>query len=221
MQYKEDEINVIENYFEKLNKDSSEIQIGYYDSKKRELIEINNLGYYYQYGIGRKKDEFKAFEFCLRSAEEGNVGAQNNLGYCCNCYQNGIGIEKDLEKAIYCWYKKAAENGNEIAQYNLGRCYSYGKKMKLTTEDDNKLALYKLGEFYESGKGVYFNEKRAFEFCKKSVDQRSLLAWLTLGPLEGHIYNHGTQIEINEKKAFDHHKMEEMLMRNYKKMDIK
>ena len=50
-----------------------------------------------------------------------------------NCYQNEVGIEKDLEKAFY-WYQKAAENGNKYAQYNLGRCYENGKgvkKMKL------------------------------------------------------------------------------------------
>ncbi|CAB4472922.1 unnamed protein product [Rhizophagus irregularis] len=87
-----DEINTMEKYFESRDKGFDEIQI-----KKRKLIELNNLGYCYQYGVGKKKDEFKAFEFYLKSAEGGNSDAQNNLGYC---YQNGIGITKDEKKAF-------------------------------------------------------------------------------------------------------------------------
>ncbi|CAB5380059.1 unnamed protein product [Rhizophagus irregularis] len=93
-----DEINYIEKYFESFVKDSNESQ----NVKKKELMELNNLGYLYQYGIGKKKDEFKAFEFYLESAEGGNSDALNNLGYC---YQNGIGIEKDEKKAFE-WSKK-------------------------------------------------------------------------------------------------------------------
>src|SRR6266542_2579841 len=113
-----DEISAMENYFESRdNNGPNENQLDY--SKKKELLKLNDLGYCYQYGIGKKKDEFKAFEFYLKSAEGGNSGAQNNLGYC---YQNGIGVTKDEEKAFE-WYLKAANEGDSYAQYNLGVCY--------------------------------------------------------------------------------------------------
>jgi len=46
--------------------------------------------------------------------------SQNNLA---TLYENGEGVEKNLEKAVY-WYNKSTEKGNEIAQYNLGSCYN-------------------------------------------------------------------------------------------------
>jgi TPR repeat protein len=40
-------------------------------------------------------------------------------------FYNGIGIEENIEKAIY-WYEKAAEKGDEVTQYNLGLVYENG-----------------------------------------------------------------------------------------------
>ncbi|RIA88006.1 hypothetical protein C1645_713539 [Glomus cerebriforme] len=93
-----------------------------------------NLGLCYENGIGIKKNEAKALYWYQKSSENdigedkskvfkkfeklakhGYVSAQNKLGYF---YENGINIEKDLEKSIY-WYKKSAEHGNKIAYYNL------------------------------------------------------------------------------------------------------
>ena len=41
--------------------------------------------------------------------------AMYNLGYF---YENGFGVEKDNDKAIY-WYKKSAEEGDLDAQKTL------------------------------------------------------------------------------------------------------
>ena len=56
-------------------------------------------------------------------ANHGDAEAQYNLGYCYEC---GLGVEIDYEKAVF-WYKKAAELGNPIAQTNLGGCYEHGR----------------------------------------------------------------------------------------------
>ena len=103
-----DEINTIENHLSLSNNDKGfgENQMVY--TKKKELIELNNLGYCYQFGIGKRKNEFKAFELYYKSAVGGYSDAQNNLG---GCYQNGIGIEKDEKKAFE-WYLKAANAGD-------------------------------------------------------------------------------------------------------------
>jgi TPR repeat protein len=45
-----------------------------------------------------------------------------NIGYC---YEEGIGVPKDISEAIY-WYTLAAEQGNAFAQNALGYCYEDG-----------------------------------------------------------------------------------------------
>ena len=55
-------------------------------------------------------------------AEQGDAGAQLNLGYM---YDNGYGVTQDYKEAIK-WYRRAAEQGNARAQYNLGLMYDGG-----------------------------------------------------------------------------------------------
>ncbi|GBC20487.2 kinase-like domain-containing protein [Rhizophagus irregularis DAOM 181602=DAOM 197198] len=93
------------------------------------------------------------------------------------CYTNGIGIEKNLEKAFY-WYKKAAENGDKEAQFNLWVCYKEGIGVK---KDEVKAsywyqkavqqrfsnAQYRPGFFYKIGKGVKEVLKSPFKRVEK------------------------------------------------------
>ena len=48
----------------------------------------------------------------MKAAEQGNVIAQNNVGYM---YETGQGIAKDREKALE-WYQKAAAQGDGEAK---------------------------------------------------------------------------------------------------------
>jgi hypothetical protein len=56
-------------------------------------------------------------------AEQGDAGAQYNLGYM---YGEGQGVSQDYKEAIK-WYRKAAEQGNVDAQNNLGFLYVKGR----------------------------------------------------------------------------------------------
>ncbi|GBC09532.1 hypothetical protein RclHR1_08950010 [Rhizophagus clarus] len=80
------------------------------------------LGYCYDHGMGTTKNELKAFEWYLKSAENGNIMAQKNLGYC---YLNGSGTVKNEIKAFE-WCLKSAEGGNAEAQNYVGKCYYDG-----------------------------------------------------------------------------------------------
>ena len=56
-------------------------------------------------------------------AEQGNAGAQYNLG---QMYIYGRGVPEDYAEAAK-WYRKAAEQGHANAQYNLGVMYDNGQ----------------------------------------------------------------------------------------------
>ncbi|GBB90794.1 hypothetical protein RclHR1_01790001 [Rhizophagus clarus] len=194
-----DEINSMEKFFGSTNKRSND-----YDNKEKELIKLNNLGYCYQYGIGKNKDEFKAFEFYLKSAVGGNLSAQNNLGYC---YQNGIGITKNEKKAFE-WYLKAANEGDLHAQYNLGNCYQNGigifKDDKVafgwylkSAKEDYSPAQFILGNYYENEK----NLEKSIYWYNKAADNGNKFAQYKLG----NYYLYGIGVERNETKAFKYY----------------
>ncbi len=48
-------------------------------------------------------------------------------------YENGDGIEKNLEKAFY-WYQKAAENGCGLAMLMLAKFYENGDDIEKNLE---------------------------------------------------------------------------------------
>lgn len=57
-----------------------------------------------------------------KAAEQGNAGAQFNLGFC---YYRGVGVGVNHKQTIY-WYQKAAAQGDASAQYHLGVFYQNG-----------------------------------------------------------------------------------------------
>ena len=65
---------------------------------------------------GESVDFLKMFELVTAAAELGHLEAQYQLGYC---YENGIGVPINVEKAKF-WYAKAAERGHATAR-NRGR----------------------------------------------------------------------------------------------------
>ncbi|CAB4430233.1 unnamed protein product [Rhizophagus irregularis] len=71
---------------------------------------------------GTNKDEVKAFVWYLKSAEGGIAEAQNYVG---KCYFGGIGIYKDIDRAIYYWYGKASDNGIKEAKDKLANILSF------------------------------------------------------------------------------------------------
>ncbi|RIA87325.1 hypothetical protein C1645_878102 [Glomus cerebriforme] len=91
--------------------------------------------------------------------------------------ESGESTEQDSERTIY-QYSKVTENGCEIAQYNLGSFYRYGK-------------------------GVEKNDVKAFECYEKSADQGYLNAQFELG----YCYSNGIGTEVNKAKAFEYYKL--------------
>lgn len=114
----------------------------------------------------------------LQSARAGNVDKQAMVGYY---YIEGIGTQKDYQKAYY-WCNKAAEKGDSQAQCNLGYLYDTGKGVQ---EDCNKAVYwykksaengfaqgqFNLAYMYESGRGVEKDNNKAIYWFKKAAEQ--------------------------------------------------
>jgi hypothetical protein len=69
------------------------------------------LGVYYV----AQKNYVTANAWLLKAAEQGNAGAENNLGFA---YYYGQGVPQNYAHALY-WYQKAAAQGDTVAQNNL------------------------------------------------------------------------------------------------------
>jgi len=63
----------------------------------------------------------------IKRAEQGNADAQYELA---GMYEDGNGIEEDIDKAVY-WYTKAAEQGLADAQFELGVMYFNGDNVEI------------------------------------------------------------------------------------------
>src|SRR5438477_197764 len=85
---------------------------------------------------------FYAYEI---SVEQGHSNSQYNLSVC---YYYGIGVKKDVKKAVEL-YQRATEQEYADAQNNLGDCYYYGtgvgKDVKKAAEQGDADAQYNLG----------------------------------------------------------------------------
>ncbi len=64
----------------------------------------------------------KAFETEKAKAEQGDAGAQCNLGVI---YAKGNGVPQNYAEAVK-WYRRAAEQDDPAAQSNLGAMYDHG-----------------------------------------------------------------------------------------------
>lgn len=73
----------------------------------------------------KKGDYETAFKEAKTLAEQGDVGAQYNLGVM---FDKGQGVPQNNNEAFK-WFKKAAEKGDAGAQYNLGRMYVKGENV--------------------------------------------------------------------------------------------
>jgi TPR repeat protein len=130
----------------------------------------------------------KALDDLVARAMQGDAAAQYDLGYR---YQNGIGVEKDEERAVY-WYIKAAEQGNAVAQDRLqflteekGISVPFTEKSQdnnvfSSDSDDSEFKDLSanvtqgdtaLGLFYANGIGMLKDEIKSEEVLTKAAEQ--------------------------------------------------
>ncbi len=149
------------------------------------------------------RDEKDTTSLIEKAANQGNAAAQNRLGIC---YDNGKGVEQNQEKAVY-WYKQAAKQGYDWGQKNLAQKYKDStdnnkinerkRLLQLSAEQDIGVAQYELALCYEQGKGTDQNNKAAFYWMKRAVDNNVEEA----KPILGRYYDEGIGTPVNKEKA--------------------
>ena len=147
------------------------------------------IGKMHCYGLGTEQDYEKAFEWFLKSAQEGNKFAQYSLA---NLYYYGNGVEKDLSQA-FLWYRKSSEQGQPYAPYAVAQMYDKGEYVSQSEEtaqryykvalsgfleleskgqaDDN--LYYKLGAMYKKGLGTEIDIPKAIDYFKRSAEMNN------------------------------------------------
>ncbi len=152
------------------------------------------------------KNLVNAFYRYKKAAENGNLNAKIQLGYC---YEKGIGTEINKEKAFEL-YKEAAENGNLNAKIQLGYCYEQGIGVEVNKEKAFELynemakkgsleAKVQVGYCYEKGIGVEVDKEKSFKLYSEANNYGNLNAKIQLG----FCYEKGIGVEVNKKKAFE------------------
>ncbi len=115
----------------------------------------------------------------VEKAEKGVAWTQYTLG---QMYEQGVGVEKDIEKAVECYIKSAnqepsnAQEGSNSFKALKGLIWKGNKLAQrwIIEEADkgNKTAQYTLGQMYEQGKGIEKNEDKAAEYYIQATNQQ-------------------------------------------------
>src|SRR6266540_4600766 len=104
-----------------------------------EEVEASEIGQQFFYGDGRRMSYRKAFPYLLKAAHAGDPHCQNLVGYS---YDLGLGIEKNIQLALF-WYKHAAKNNDQEGLFNLALHYEKGDGGELDIR--KAFSLYKRG----------------------------------------------------------------------------
>ena len=144
------------------------------------------IGKMHCYGLGTEQNYEKAFEWFLKSAQEGNKFAQFSLA---NLYYYGNVAEKNL-KGAFGWYMRSAKQGQPYAAYAVGNMYENGEsaekdkkksqgyynqalsgflKLEANGQADDNL-FYKIGVMYKNGFGTEADMDKAIDYFKRSAE---------------------------------------------------
>lgn len=173
------------------------------------------IGKMHCYGLGTEQDYEKAFQWFLKSSQEGHKFAQYSLA---NLYYYGNSVEKDLSQA-FLWYQKSASQGQPYASYAAAQMYSKGEYVaenKETAQRYYKAALsgfleleskdqaddnlfYKIGVMYKNGLGTEADISKAIDYFKRSAEMNNKNGLYEYGKA----LIQGTHIEADLEKGLE------------------
>ncbi len=136
------------------------------------------LGYSYLYGTNNAPQDYqKSFEYYSKAAQQKDPTGLNNLG---SLYYNGIGRERDTERAR-ALFEQAAAAGNPESAVNLAFIYISGNGapqnqskalayFDQAAEAGNSIAQFMVGYAYYMGALTPQNDEQAARLIKAAAD---------------------------------------------------
>ena len=145
---------------------------------------------------------------CLSNlAIEGHAESQVLLA---RLYDEGLGVEKNLEKAFQ-WYEKSFENGHSEGALAVGWFYEKGeivdrdlqeamKMYEFSAAAGNVSAQYNIGVMFAKGRGVQQDYKKAKLWYERAARNGHMLANVNLGNL--YLTGRGVERDLAEAKRY-------------------
>jgi TonB family protein len=151
-----------------------------------------------------KQDYANAMIWYLKSADQGNAQAQENVAWF---YEHGRGVKQDYAEAM-AWYRKAASQGSPKAEGSIGWFYEQGLGVsqdyaaamswyQKASEHGSIAVQTNVGWLYQNGLGVKQNYSEALNWYQKAASKGDALARNNIGTL----YENGLGVDRDPKLA--------------------
>lgn len=150
-----------------------------YYANEGDSTNLYRLGYCYICGFGLKQDYLKAKDCFLEVVKKtASANSYYNLG---SIYYNGLGVEKDIDRAIY-YFEKSLEIKPTVSAFLLGIIY-YSEKINyelafkyfniastidLQNSKNKSILYYYFGEMYSNGHGIKKDTNKAIKYYIQS-----------------------------------------------------
>lgn len=190
-------------------------------AKQGNVEAIGNMGLCYQTGHGIEADSLKAVQLYQRSIKDGNkallaqnedLAKQGNIFsnmLMASCYQKGIGVTKDPEKALP--YLTTAANKNCVtAQRDLGLALLNGDKAKEAfgwfkkgADNGNLTSIFYCGKMMLEGIGTKQDKKDGANYLLKAAESGFPQAMYYVG----NCYMNGDGLTKNAEQAVKWYKL--------------
>lgn len=169
---------------------------------KGNVKSLASLSYLYEKGLFFEKDLKKAHELIIMLYE---IKPEVGYYYLGRAYKQGIGVEVDIEKAVYYYKKIKTKTNKRYPNEKKGSDANSGKVQKMNLKLDKKSAPYllmKLGIMYERGKGTKVDKKKAFYYYKLAADKCNNAN--AMGSV-AYFYEKGIGVDKDLQKAFEYY----------------
>lgn len=147
----------------------------YFNGNGVNADKVKAAQWYYKATLGNNAEaKAKLYSFYSKELEKfaksGDSQAQYEVGLD---YFEGTEVAKNIETAAK-WFQLSATQGHKEAKAKLSSFYS--KVLENLAKTDAE-AMYYVGCYYFDGKGIAKNEKKGFEYLKKSYESGNTLAF--------------------------------------------
>jgi TPR repeat protein len=144
----------------------------------------------YMVGKGLPKDLVQSAYWFKKAADQGDPGAQNELGYL---YIWGVGVERD-EAQAFKWFARASGSGSQQAKLNLAVLYLKGMGVardnemgrelltELAAKRNGRAEAY-LGVMYLRGHGVALDRGAAEQWFSRAAKDKNPEGEFAMGTL--------------------------------------